>query len=451
MAYYYCQARYDTATVKYFCQGVRVASDKSTGLVSMLLCSLLAQTPLCLAHLPELFGKEYILAEEKPASPAPEPKVNALMPLSEQDRDLHESHLEDLADADGPYATGLTDPLINLGYYHRSRGDLEESIEAYSRALHLVRINDGLTSELQLPILRAMIEIYRSVYDYESLGNLYQYYSRVRNFGVAPHTAEQLDASLEYLEWERELYGFRPDGKERVHLLRAFRLNERMLESLTPETEEEVMGLIRLTLSQMRNLYLILGDDPLAMDAAIFNSGQGRAIDAINREMSIIQKLAFSKGKLLLQKCIDQSQLAPPTALASIYLELGDWNQWNGQLRNANEQYAQVETMLLAANEDQLLQRWLGEPAALPDEPGLWPAAPDDPESQHVVVEASYAVTHRGDVKRIEVSVSEEEQSWQAWRIRNMLRETHFRPRFHLGQPETVEQVSRQYLLVEGR
>ena len=124
--------------------------------------------------------------------------------------------------------------------------------------------------------------------------------------------------------------------------------------------------------------------------------------------------------------------------------------QWNDSVLGAAKQYTLVEQVLLAAGEDHLLTDWLGQPVGLPDEQDLWPMyGLGAPPPESVVVEARYTVTSRGDVRDIDVSVAKEEDAWQAGRIRRMLRDTHFRPRFHGGLTQSVEQIEGRYQLVD--
>jgi hypothetical protein len=220
-----------------------------------------------------------------------------------------------------------------------------------------------------------------------------------------------------------------------------------LLEALVPTTDEEQGWHFRLCLSQMRNLYLVMGDEPLSMSAS-HSSGDGARVDAVNREFAFIQLSAVHKGQTLLEGCIAQSQISPTERLAALHLELGDWHQWNDQLARASEQYLHVVVLLRAAGEENLLMQWLGQPVELPDEANLWAANGHTNALSHTVVEARYDVNSRGDARRIKVSVTDTENEWQAWRIKRMLTNTHFRPRFIGGEAEGVEQLSRSYLLV---
>ena len=414
-----------------------------------LICILAPATP-GMAHLPGLFGKEFIRLEAEPEGVAPVSPELQMHPPGNEDRLQYDKLLADTEMAGGAYAAGLTDPLINLGYYYQKRGYIKDAIEAYRRALHVVRMNDGLSSAEQLPILRNLVEIYQSISDYSSLGEVYQYYYRVSELNEPPRSRARLDERLEYLAWERELYISRSDGGQRAHLLRAYRANAEMLEAFEPTTDEELDWYIRLALSQMSQLYLLLSEDPIPMQGGIINTGNGPAADWVNRQLASIQTSAFRRGKRLLQDCIEQAQPTMSVGLAALHLELGDWYQWNGELHHANDQYERVIEVLRAAGQEPLIIQWLGQPMELPDETDYWLEKRNIASSEHAVVAARYDVTSRGDVKKIKATVVEEENVWQARRIKRMLRETHFRPRFSQGQPETVEQVLRHYMLTDA-
>ena len=137
-------------------------------LLMTMLCLLMAPG-FAVAHLPSLFGKEYIRAE--PSLPS-EPGAEATpLEIEAGDPTPYEEQLADVALRDGPYASGLTDPLAGVAQIYKQRGDYDDAIEAYRRALHLIRVNDGLKSERQIPLLRDLMEIYRI-----SLYNLHGFY-----------------------------------------------------------------------------------------------------------------------------------------------------------------------------------------------------------------------------------------------------------------------------------
>ena len=76
------------------------------------------------------------------------------------------------------------------------------------------RINDGLYSERQVPLLRELLQSYREAGDYEALDERYDYYFRLYGNGQPPYTEIRLRAALEYLRWQREALRLGVGGRE---------------------------------------------------------------------------------------------------------------------------------------------------------------------------------------------------------------------------------------------
>jgi tetratricopeptide (TPR) repeat protein len=398
------------------------------------------------AHLPELFGREYIRLEGSPQLSAEETTAAQQLPLSKEDRALYENELKQAEVSGGPYASGLSDPYIGLGYDYLKRGDSKGALEAYRQALHVVRVNDGLNSQRQAPILREIIDIHRRIGDAEALNDAYEYYARILKFDLPPLTEKKLQAALEYMDWERELYVAQTIANTRAPLMRVYRVNKGMLQSLVPSNAQELNWHTQLTLSQLRNFYLMLGDEYLPLQSTGFATGHGVKIDKVNRRFAFAQQTALKDAKTLLRSSIDYAQSAPEAERAVLHLELGDWHQWNGELGHATKQYTRVVELLHASGDEALLMQWLDQPVELPDEPQL--NGGGHSLRPGVVIQANYDVSSRGVVQRVVVSTSDEKNEWQAWRLKRMLRDTHFRPRFSRGEAELTEQISRQYMLV---
>ena len=396
------------------------------------------------AHLPEVFGRDYIRATTHVQEPRGQPPT---VP-SRQEIDRQENQVKAAERASGPYADGLTDPLVNLAAMYRDRGDLEEAIDQYLRALHLVRVNDGLYSERQVPILRELMALYRRQNDHQSLGGVYHYYARVLKLGRSPLDGAQVHLALEYLQWERELYTTRRDGMQRIHLMRAYDVNESLLGSMEPVAAVDRDAYLNLAMSQMQNLYLLLGDDPLSTLPGNQTDDRPEAAKA-ERMIGWIQKVALGKGRQILEQCLSMTAEGPAATRAGLHLELGDWYQWNAELPQAERHYMKVMAILRDAGEDALLEQWLGEPMELPDERNMWGILDRFAADRDAVVEASYAVTSRGVARDISVNVRNATHDVHAWQVKRMLRDTHFRPRYDAQGPQPVDHVSRYYRLID--
>ena len=406
---------------------------------SLICAGLLACGPVH-AHLPELYGREYVRVDPNEyQTPENRDRIKILRPpLPVENATQQQVRAEEAAA--GAYGAGIADPLINLAELQLERGDVDDAVASMRRAIQLVRINDGLYSDSQLPLLRRLMIIYRDHGYYNPLGDTYVHYYRVVTSGGKPLAPGQLPTLLEYLQWERQLYATRSDGNQRTHLLRAYDTNKRLLQQADNTTPSEFVS---LAMSQLHNLYLILGERPRA--------GLGGDLGREDRRLLAIQRIAESKGRLLLEKCIANLASAPPRQRADIHRELGDWLLWNERPRSAQQEYARVIALMRDAGATEELATWFDEPAELPDKLGLWSPIQEQNGSARVVVEASYEVTRQGEVRRVEVSSSGDEQDWQARRIGRMLRESHFRPRIGDAGFASGPRVTRHYRLVGTR
>ena len=360
-----------------------------------------------------------------------------------------------LEEEGGPYSDGLAEPLVSLGRYHRHNGDLQQAMLLYRRALHVVRINDGLYSERQAPILQAILETYRVSGDLQALDARYDYYFRLYGNGKPPYTDLRLRATLAYLRWQREALRLEIDGQEDGRLFDLYQLNKDVLESVSADPAVSLASYRELVFSQLRNLYIL--EDRYA--PTIENMGVAPPLPIISNEwnqedftrrrMETIQRGALSQGVGLLEDLIQRSgATGETTQLARAHLELGDWYQWHGKQGRSAEQYRQVVQLLQAENMPGLLEQWLGQPVELPDNGAFWQPAPAPGSEPRAVVTARYEVSRRGRVRNLQTEVTGGGDARLAARVKRKLSHIRFRPRWVAGAAEAVTVVQRDYELI---
>ncbi|MBT4520526.1 MAG: tetratricopeptide repeat protein [Halieaceae bacterium] len=402
------------------------------------------------AHFPALYGKDFVIAQ--PSSPVVVP-IASPAPMNDSDADAYRQQVEGLELEGGPYAPNLAEPLTDLARYYRDREDYREALALYERALHLVRVNDGLYSERQIPLVRDLLDLYRSVGDREGLDDRYNYFFRLYGSGQPPFTALRRRASMEYMRWQREAHMSDPTGSSYRRLVDLYQLNKRMLESLEQLPEVDPVWRHQLVINQIRNLYLLLGIDAIAEDgfgsAPMASSGTPDAVSYVRQRVVAIQRTGYAVGRNLLQDLISQSGHLGPVELAALHLELGDWLQWNELLPRADKQYAEVEKILQQAGELVLLEQWLGAPVELPANNAFWLAEWSPEGTLPAVVTVHFDISAKGRLSNIEADPLAPENVHAGRRIKRMLKNTHFRPRFAQGQAQAAEEVTRRYRLVE--
>jgi len=421
-------------------------------LLAALLLVLSCQVPAAFAHLPQLFGVEYVRAEEHPLA-APQAGGEVSGPGGERAQAggsdaVLVRRITDSEHSTGPFTPGLVDPLISLGSLYQAQGDYDEALQAYQRALHVIRVNDGLISEYQIPALRRLMALYRDLGDYARLHEAYAYLFRLRTRAGPPYSAGALSDSLEYFQWQRQTYAASGSARRDSHLLQAYRDNRRMLEALATRADEELEAYRRLAFSQLHNLYLILGIDPSRLQGSGISLEQDFTDEAARQHLLQVQEMGLYEGKNLILGLIELSRDARAEDLAALHLELGDWFQWNESQRRAREQYQEVYRLLRKAGREDLIAGWLDAPVELPDEREAW-LQPSSTTAPEAVVVARYRVSERGDVRDLDVRLHGSGEGPAAAKVGRMLRDTHFRPKFSGGQPQASGEVTRYYRLLD--
>lgn len=355
----------------------------------------------------------------------------------------------------GPYADALAEPLAALARHRRGQGDLERAEKLYRRALHVVRVNDGLYSKRQIPILRELLDTYRAAGDLTTLDERYEYFFRLYGRGEPPYSDVRMRAALEYLRWQREAVRLDLDGKDNRRLLDLYELNDELLRAVGADTAADPLWYRQLCMSQLRNLYLIqdrvqpkLQNASAPPSVPIFASDWGEKDSKLMR-LEGIQRGAVGQGVRLLEDLLVRDKEAALEERARIHLELADWYQWNGSGHRAAEHYAAVVEQLHRAGQYGTLENWLGQPVELPDNGAFWQPVTAGEGERQVIVAARYDVTRHGRAKNIQTRVTREEDEGVASSLRRQLSRTRFRPRYNQGQAADYASLAREYELLD--
>ncbi len=343
----------------------------------------------------------------------------------------------------GPYAEALAQPLMDLGRYLYEAGEPEQAEQLYRRALHVLRVNEGLYSENQLPLLRNLLAVHRSLGDWRALDARYDYFFRLS----AVSGSMDADSAAEYFRWQREALRRQLDSSDNRRLLRLYEANEQLLAAADPDRDAAAYW--QLVDSQLRNLYLIQAlVRPRAVSvsrgftsAAPFRSEPVQDLDVHEQRLLTIQRTAVARGDELLSGFASLGGAQAGQLRAQALLAQADWHQWNGLRSRAAENYREVVGHLQETGQESLLQDWFGSPVELPDNG----AFSRDPGEGGVPVVARFAVSASGRPRDVETTASEEGQKGFAMRLYRGLLATRFRPRFEGGSAVATADVERSY------
>ncbi len=344
----------------------------------------------------------------------------------------------------GAYDAANTEDQMDLGRYLDAAGDYESAVLAFGTALHLLRINEGLYSPAQRPVVRALLDSIRRSGDLQALDDRYGYLFRLYGAGQPPYTEVRLRVVLEYLRWQREALALRFDKDTFRRLTALYDLNQDILEH---PTMREVGADWRLQLieSQLLNVYIIqsevkppvevvYGSTRKTAHAGVWQSSspgqQDLNLDRILRQ----RQSAVHEISAQLERFINEPE-QDPLLRSRAQLLLGDFRQWSGQRREAKKLYGEVYDTLLSLGDEARLQAWFAHPVPLPDAAVLW--SDSDHNSTHDV-QVNYDVDDRGEVRNVQV-LDNNETAISDVRVRRHLMATPFRPRYAESGPVLSE------------
>lgn len=412
------------------------------GTIAVLLLALSLPQTLARDNSPAAVGDRYF--------PADIPPPPVLPPLqSAPEAAAWEARITEAQYSGGPYAPRLSETLQDAGNYFYSRGDYRGAIEHWRRAVYLTRINDGLYTELQLPILQRLLDTYLEMGDFDSADAIQSYLYRLRRLYHEPRDLEYIEATVAWVDWRRQQWLRGPRGTEPDELLSLWRLLDRQ----SRESDEDPLGaeqLEPLVYAQLEMLQVIgAANFGLDREAELLLGGRpgdlGADIDT--EQAKQLQDSAYSRGRkrleLLLERMAEAGDLE---GQARAQLALGDWHVWNDAPQRAADSYRACWALLDAAGQVDLRREWFDQPVALPANGALW-AGPGTQEAyaESAVVQARFTVTRRGRVEAIDTEARDPERDGSAIRLHRLLRGSRFRPRLENGVPVDTEQVLREY------
>lgn len=396
------------------------------------------------------YGRDYLRAAAvaaggvSPAAPPPDPA--AARAAVEQ----LQARVEALELRDGPYGASLSEPLGDLARQFERLGRAAQAQRLRERALHLLRVNEGLYSPAQAALLREMLAADRRRGDFEALDLRYGYFFRLYGSGRAPLSPSRLDAALEYLDWQREalLRGIAGDPTER--LLTLHEINSSLLETALAE-DALTWGQLRATgISQLRNLYLI-ADELRTETTDTLQLYPTRQVPRVNNNLEdfdpqrerlqAIGRAVRRRGLDLLEELL--SRAPGPRERAALQRECGDWELWLGRSRGAMDWYRRSWETLRRGGDGALQERWYGVPQPLPAN-GAFAVAD---AAGALRLQATVRVDAGGRVDEVEV-FERGGAPRESRRLLRRLRDTRFRPALGAGGEPRAATLSQVGFLV---
>lgn len=402
---------------------------------------------------------------------------------AQQDRSISEylKRISEQEKSHGAMDPRLGEQLLGLGLLYKNQGQYDKASEALQRSLQIKRVNEGLQSMAQVPVLEALIDSNTAAGNWDELDSNYHLLLWVNQRNLEPGDPKMLAIYNKVGKWELhaladgllketpehtlsdlsemyqsiiELMGTLYGEKDprlveplRMSALTGYQLARTTLD--TPlESFEGTGGTAILYQLVCREKITPWGVQPVCSNVAVDNPGYytSKQVDRTNT----IMRYVYQAGKALRRIAEIQNLNLSATNYerARAFVDLGDWYFINNRRTAAFNAYKSAYEFLKntsSASGD--IDRLFGRPVRIPvinSGIGTGKAAPAQ-DADETFVTLSFDVTVRGHARNI-TAVDESNSDHTQFRVnaKKLISSSLFRPRILNGGPvDTQDTVLR--------
>jgi hypothetical protein len=118
----------------------------------------------------------------------------------------YEQHIEAIQKNEGVFANAMTPELLGLGVHYQEQLNFTEAADAFERALYIVRVNEGLYSTKQFPIIDLLIESNSAGEKWKEVADSYDMLQWLIKRNYANDDPRQLQMLKRLRRWYMESY-----------------------------------------------------------------------------------------------------------------------------------------------------------------------------------------------------------------------------------------------------
>lgn len=348
----------------------------------------------------------------------------------------------------GAWDRGLVEELAALGRLQQQQGDHLAAIETLDRAVHVNRINSGLYTLEQIPVVEQLIQSYMALGDWEQadIYNNYLFHVQQKAYGSDdPRLIPVLDRLA---TWHIQAFKIGYGNLRGLRLRQSqmmFNAAARMVGIHFGRNDERFVSYQR-NIADSAFLVASNPDLMLEIERPEHRNMQQLLAQRLNEQRQI-QPPGFRTGERALREIVMhyQEQGDDPYALAEAITHLADWYLIFDRRRGTLDNYKLAWEILQGLeNREELTEQLFGKVAPLPSfassiqPPDAFYRSEDGTEAlKFDYAELTFDVTTNGVVRNVK-SVSEETEANQAQlsKLRILVRSRRFRPLIVDGEPQ---------------
>ena len=394
-------------------------------------------------RIPACAGMTLLLCGSLAGAQAPDPEP---LRATAADATPYLRYIGDLEARNGPYAEGLAEQLLGLGLTYQNHGLHWEAIEAFKRGTHLARVNHGLNSARQLPLLENMIENLVTVGDYTTADARQSYLDRIQRKIYGDNSEEMAQAMMRRTTREWRAYHPRTGDAAYLRLVTLSQIYSKIWRNISDREGDHSLDLLTPLNGVLRTQHLILEYNENSRSA-----GAGSSSDALFKNQSqfvVLHVNTYKRGNEAigaLREIYSYNDGEDSLNTIGTLVQVGDWNLLHGRRGAAVDSYRAAWRKLGEQEDaDTARQRFFGQPVLLPDLSGL-PGDIPPPKDVKGYAEVSFHVSSRGRVRNLELLSWENEENRKPIKLMRELKSKVFRPAMVAGKPVETETMRKRY------
>ena len=371
----------------------------------------------------------------------------------------------------GVYDPATGEYLLSVGLVYQSEGRHEEAVDAFTRALQIKRVNEGLHGAGQLLILEQLIKSNIANADWEAVDRNYQQLLWIHKRNYDPGDPRLLPVVDTVGRWKLKAYkeNLLDAGATRIigESEKLFRDTITILERQYGENDPRLINPLYGRALTNYQYAIEVANTPqdefhgagsptrtqvICRTVPTANGGARRICNTIrvpdpsyyasqssNKDFALGQRIV-AVGKALKQivQIHEANPDLPKDSHARALVHLGDWNLLRGKKTTAYKNYKAAYGLLADSGDHQeAIEELFGKPQNLPALRLPLPEIDDKVEEEKTTtVLASFDVSRSGRAKNVQIIESEPPDATSARRkAKKTIRGRIYRPRFEKGEP----------------
>ena len=357
--------------------------------------------------------------------------------------DKYQDAIEELESVHGAYAAPIAQQLIGLANVYEQNEKYYKAVKVLKRSIHVIKINEGLYSTSQIPIVFQLINNLKKSEQWLSVNNNYHYLYRIYRRNYGDHDFEKLDIELTRAKWYLKSVLLNLSDKPVEDLIKSHTAYYRAANLIQLQFGETDIKLVQAINGLMVTQHLLAN-----LSSPSHSRSMAHTLNSSH--ISGMQRNSYKSGKSLIKleyEILKKQADTTDVLLIENRLKLADWHLLYNQKHIAIKQYLSTyQYALKQSNFTPEIESLFTQPISLPNLPLIDRVASSHLDEISVEERSKYArvsidLTRYGDARNIQV-IDDAYKDNESKRIKifRYLRNTKFRPKLINGAPvETIK------------